>query len=230
MAGFELGRGFDKGKVSGGIELGPYAAHYSELFADALEDGVITAEERERLDRAADNLGMNRMQLQQLEQAMVNAYEMHHRVKVIERWEAPPASLQPIQVDGRGDPNSQMLLAQIEKLTRRVTELEAELREARSQVNVEVDLSTFDPSESTVDETPEQLRARIRRDPINPKLFSRLYRACSEGGDPALETMRIGTLRGKESEACELSSLAATAAQCTPCSTALDVAGHCEMG
>lgn len=181
--GFELGISFDKVKVSGGIELGPYAAHYGELFADALEDGVITAEERERLDKAAENLGMNRMQLQQLEQAMVNAYEMHHRVKVIERWEAPPASLQPIQVDSKGDGNSAMLLAQIEKLNRRITELESELREARSNVNVEVDLTGLNPAENTVDESPEQLRARIRRDPVNPKLFARLYRACGESGD-----------------------------------------------
>lgn len=179
---FDLARGFDAGEVAGGLELGPYAAHYQELFADALEDGVITADERERLDKAADNLGMDRLKLGQLEQAMIRAYEAHNRVKVVERWEEAPVSLQPIDVGSSGDEGSRMLLAQIERLQARIVELEEELREARSHVNVEVDLSGLEDV-STVDEPIERLQARIRRDPTNPRLFQSLFVACGHAGN-----------------------------------------------
>jgi hypothetical protein len=180
-SGFDLGKGFDYGEATGGLEIGPYASHYQELFADALEDGVITAEERERLDKAADNLGINPMQINRLEQAMIGAYELHNRVKVIERWESEPQSLQPIDARAAGDQGREMLLAQIERLNARITELEEELREARTHVNVEVDLSGLETS--PLEETPEQLRVRIRRDPNNPKLHAALYSVCKASGD-----------------------------------------------
>ena len=69
--GFEFGAGFTPGEVSGGLGLGPLEEQYEELFAEALEDGVITAEERARLEKAADNLGLDRSRLLRLEQAMV---------------------------------------------------------------------------------------------------------------------------------------------------------------
>ncbi len=181
-AGFDLAQGFDAGVAAGGMDLGPYASHYQELFADALDDGVITAEERERLDKAADNLGMDRMKIHQLEQAMISAYEAHNRVKVVERWEDEPRSLQPIDVQAAGDEGRAMLLTQIERLTARIAELEEELREARSHINVEVDLSGLDDVE--VDDEPlDRLRARIRRDPTNPKHFVSLFKACARAGD-----------------------------------------------
>lgn len=179
---FDLSQGFDPGQVAGGLELGPYASHYQELFADALEDGVITAEERERLDKAADNLGMDRLKLNQLEQAMVRAYEAHNRVKVVEKWEAEPASLKPIDVEAAGDAARAMLLAQIERLQARIVELEEELREARSHINVEVDLSGIDDA-STLDEPIDRLQSRVRRDPTNPRLFQSLFTACGQVGD-----------------------------------------------
>lgn len=180
--GFELSRDFDEGTGAGGLDLGPVASQYGELFAKALQDGVITAEEREGLDRAADHLGMNREQLEQLEQAMVNAYETHHRVKVALSREAPP-SLDPPGPTSTREAAPGLLLAQIEHLTRRVQELEAELREARSHVNVEVDLTGIAAAEAATDESPAELRARIRRDPTNPDLFARLYRASAEAGE-----------------------------------------------
>lgn len=181
-AGFELSRDFDEGTGAGGLELGPVGAQYGELFANALQDGVITAEEREGLNRAADNLGMSREQLEQLELAMVNAYETHHRVKVALSHEAPP-SLEPPSPTSAREAAPGLLLAQIDRLTRRVQELEEELREARSHVNVEVDLTGIAAAEAATDESPAELRARIRRDPTNPDLFARLYRAAADAGE-----------------------------------------------
>lgn len=180
--GFELSTEFIAGERSGGLELGPFASQYQELFADALEDGVITAEERQRLDRAAANLGIAPSQIQQLEQAMVNAYEMHHRVKVVEKWERAVQSLSPLEVGVEGDPGRALLVKQIERLQRRVVELEAELRDARAHLHVEVDVSDLQ-APPTIDEQPEQLSARIRRDPTNAELFHRLYHYYREAGD-----------------------------------------------
>ncbi len=183
--GFELARGFDKGTLAGGLELGPYAAQYGELFAHALEDGVITAEERERLDKAADNLGISPAQLRELERAMVNAYETHHRVKVTLREESRDAAAAAAPVPSASREPDQ-LLAQIERLTQRIQQLEEELREARSHVNVEVDLTGLSPA-AAIDESVEQLRAKIRRDPTNPELFARLHHAAAHDGDRDLE-------------------------------------------
>ncbi|HEY3234295.1 MAG TPA: hypothetical protein VGJ84_06245, partial [Polyangiaceae bacterium] len=61
--GFELGESFVAGSVGGGLGLGPLEAQYEELFAEVLQDGIITAEERARLERAADNLGLDRQRL-----------------------------------------------------------------------------------------------------------------------------------------------------------------------
>lgn len=178
---FELARGFDQGTASGAFELGPLAASYAQLFADALEDGVITATERVQLDQAASDLGMSRAQLQQLEQAMVHAYELHHRVKVVDRWQAPARLPPPAGTTEVASPAA--MLAQIEQLSRRVRQLETELREARSHVNVEVDLTGLGSTDPGAEEAPEPLRAGIRRDPTNPELFARLYSACKAAGD-----------------------------------------------
>ncbi len=180
---FELTRGFHRGAVTGGVELGQLAAEYGELFADAIRDGVITGEERGRLDEAAESLGINPGQLAQLELAMLKAYETHHHVKVIEGLEAPLSALDALSADADPVSTRPALLARIELLNRRVQALEEELREARSQVNVEVDLTGLAASEALGDESADQLRARIRRDPTNPELFARLYQAFAEAGD-----------------------------------------------
>jgi hypothetical protein len=185
--GFELARGFDKGTLTGGLELGPYAAQYGELFAHALEDGVITAEERERLDKAADNLGISPVQLRELERAMVNAYETHHRVKVALRSESRNDTSPAAAPTAATTREPAQLLAQIERLTQRIAQLEEELREARSHVNVEIDLTGLSPGAAASDESVEQLQAKIRRDPANPELFARLHHAAAHDGDRDLE-------------------------------------------
>src|SRR6516162_6921805 len=86
--GFQHEAGFERAEV-GGLTLGPLESQYQELFAEVLEDGVITSDERERLEKAADNLGLDRRRLLRLEQAMVASYETRIRVRVIEQFEEP---------------------------------------------------------------------------------------------------------------------------------------------
>ncbi|MCA9639281.1 MAG: hypothetical protein KC492_01270, partial [Myxococcales bacterium] len=143
---FQLGAGFTQGEISAGLGLGPLEQQYEELFAEALADGVITSEERARLEKAADNLGLNPKRLLELEQAMMAAYESRHAVRIIEHYEEAPASLAPIRVQADGDSGRALLLKRIEQLEARVKELEAELRHAQSQINVEVDLSDLEGS------------------------------------------------------------------------------------
>ena len=117
---FEHGAGFSPGEISGGLGFGPLEMQYEELFAEALEDGVITAEERARLEKAADNLGLDRQRLLRLEQAMVAAYQSRHKVQIIEHYEEPAASLSPIRVEAAGDAGRTLLLKRIEQLEGRV--------------------------------------------------------------------------------------------------------------
>jgi hypothetical protein len=178
---FDVRAGFDAGQLGGGLELGPYSDHYRELFADVLDDGVITSEERERLDRVARNLGIDPAKLQQLERAMIAAYEAHHRVSVVERWQVGAQNALALAAPARAEDQGSALLAEIERLRARVSELEEELREARAHVNVEVDFSALE--EVTDGDPLDRLRAKIVRDPSNPKLFVSLYDACARAVD-----------------------------------------------
>ncbi|MEZ4223678.1 MAG: hypothetical protein R3B13_22205 [Polyangiaceae bacterium] len=180
---FSHDAGFVAGEVSGGLGLGPLEQQYEELFAEALQDGVITADERARLERAADNLGLDRQRLLRLEQAMVSAYEMRHRVRIIERYEEPAQSLSPLQVEASGDPGRTLLLKRIEHLEGRVRELEEELRKAQAQVNVEVDLSDMEAAVESSLEDPDQAWRRVRRDPTNVEGVRALYRIHTARGD-----------------------------------------------
>ncbi len=94
---FDHAAGFDAGETHGGIRLGKFEAMYEELFAEVIEDGVITVEERERLDRAADSMGLDKERLRRLEAALQSAWEAHHNVRIVVqgvspslRWEDDP--------------------------------------------------------------------------------------------------------------------------------------------
>lgn len=180
---FEHGVGFSPGEVSGGLGFGPLEMQYEELFAEALEDGVITAEERARLEKAADNLGLDRQRLLRLEQAMVAAYQTRHRVQIIEHYEEAPASLAPIRVEAAGDAGRTLLLKRIEQLESRVRELEGELRRAQAAINVEVDLSGLEASAEDASEDADEWWRRIRRDPIRPDGYRALYRIYGARGE-----------------------------------------------
>jgi hypothetical protein len=180
---FQHGAGFAPGEVSGGFGLGPLETQYEELFAEVLEDGIITAEERARLERAADNLGIDRGRLARLEQAMVAAYQTRHRVQIIEHYEEPAASLAPLRVEAEGDAGRTLLLKRIEQLEARIHELEDELRRAQASINVEVDLSGLEADAERASEDPDDLWRRTRRNPTDPRPYRELHRVLRARGD-----------------------------------------------
>src|ERR1700686_3756036 len=81
---FDHHEGFEQGELSGQVRLGKFEEHYEELFVEVIEDGVITREERARLNKAADALGLDRARLRRLEDALQAAYEARHHVRVTE--------------------------------------------------------------------------------------------------------------------------------------------------
>jgi hypothetical protein len=177
--GFDHDAGFAAGAVSGGLGLGPLETQYQELFAEALADGVITAEERARLERAAGNLGLDHTRLLRLEQAMLAAYQTRHRVQIIEHYEESAPSLAPLRVEAEGDAGRILLLKRIAQLEGRVHELEAELRLAQASINVEVDLTDVESAALSASDDPEDIWRRVRRDPKTPEPYHALYRIYS---------------------------------------------------
>ena len=180
---FQHGEAFAPGEVSAGLGLGPLEEHYGELFAEALEDGVITAEERATLERAADNLGINPERLLKLEKAMVAAHEMRHRVRIVEHHEEPVPSLSPLQVEAGGDPGRVLLLKRIEQLEVRVAELEEELTRAEANVNVEVDLSELSSFAEQAREDEGECWRRVRHNPSDRNALRDLLNIYSARGD-----------------------------------------------
>jgi hypothetical protein len=185
---------FRQGELSGQVQLGKFEAHYEEIFAEVIEDGVITLEERARLNKAADALGLDRSRLRRLEEALEAAYEARHRVRVREvaDEEAPPASIV-LTPEAARDPRVGLLERRVLDLQAQVARLTAELEEARSQVAVEVDLSNIAapaPAVQVADETPEDLARRVRSDPRDVKSLRGLLRAYGlSGGDPGRQSL-----------------------------------------
>src|SRR4051812_35165747 len=58
-ATFEHSHGFELGEISGNVRLGKLESMYEELFAEVIDDGIITQDERHRLDTMADRLGLD---------------------------------------------------------------------------------------------------------------------------------------------------------------------------
>jgi len=180
---FQHAASFSPGEVAGGLGFGPLEMQYEELFAEALADGIITAEERARLEKAADNLGLDRQRLLRLEHAMVAAHEGRHKVRIIEHYEESPASLAPIRVEAGGDAGRAMLLKRIEQLEARVHELEDELRRAQAAINVEVDLSDVEAAADEASQDPVECWRRVRRDPSKAEPLRALYRVYDARGE-----------------------------------------------
>jgi hypothetical protein len=63
------------GEDTGSVRLGPFERLYESLFAEALEGGEISAEERERLNLAAKALGLDALRVAGLEAALLDAWE-----------------------------------------------------------------------------------------------------------------------------------------------------------
>jgi hypothetical protein len=187
---FEHARGFEAGEVSGNVQLGRLEGYYEELFAEVIEDGIITSEERARLDRMADSLGLDRSRLRRLEQALQAAYEARHRVTIREEIAAPPMSLSPIEP--ATDARSLALERRIVFLTARIGELERELEHARAQAFVEVDLSgiaapspggSAAPAVADVSEDATDIQRRLRHDPRDAASLRALFLLHGRAGD-----------------------------------------------
>ncbi len=176
---------FEPGEVSGNVGLGKFEATYSELFAQVIDDGIITADERAQLDRTAIALGLDRDRLRALESALQAVYELRHRVKIVEVGDtehaAPRASLSPIEP--ATDARTKALERRVAFLESRVAELEKELEEARANVAVEVDLSGVRAEPAAEAADPEALHRRLRHDPRDVDALRALYRLHESSGD-----------------------------------------------
>jgi len=177
---FQVPATFEAGEVTGNVRLGKFEAHYEEVFAEVIEDGVITPEERARLDRAADSLGLDRKRLRQLETALQAAYEARHKIKIRDLSDAEPQSLAPLEAPT--DPRAAALQRRVAFLEGRVKHLEKELADARASISVEVELDLGGAPGADGDDPAELLR-RLRHDPRDPALLHALHRVHTRAGD-----------------------------------------------
>jgi hypothetical protein len=81
---FQHAPSFRGGAASGGLGLEAHEEHYQQLLAEVMQDGVITTEERARLDEASLGMHLDPARVRELEQALRGAYERHHGVIVRE--------------------------------------------------------------------------------------------------------------------------------------------------
>lgn len=175
---------FEVGEIAGNVRHGKLEAMYEELFAEVIEDGVITQEERTRLDKMADNLGLDRARLRKLEQALQAAYEARHRIVIKDLSfvdEDPPATISPLEM--ATDQRTLALERRIKALEERIADLERELEEARASVNVEVDISDVAAKASGPEDDPAELARRVRHDPRDVDSLHALFRLYEKTGD-----------------------------------------------
>ncbi len=195
---FEHAEDFEQGELAGQVTLGKFEAHYEEIFAEVIEDGVITPEERARLHKAADALGLDRVRLRSLEEALQAAYEARHHVRVreVEGDDAPPASIV-LSPQAAADPRVAALLSRVRELETQVATLTRELSVARSQVAVEVDLSNLaTPAGAAVEvqESADDLARRLRSAPRDVDGLRGLYRIYGRAGDVERQWLMAGVL------------------------------------
>ena len=183
MSLFEHTSSFDAGQVGGHVHVGRFEAAYEQLFAEVLEDGVITAEERQRLERAAEGLGLDRDRIAELERALTAAFEIRHRVAV-RRDDAPAAEPSPASIAAAAaDPRIAALQARVAELEAQVARLTLELEDARANVAVEVDFSGVDTTPATETEDVDEIFRRVRHAPREIVSLRALFRATSAAGD-----------------------------------------------
>lgn len=163
------------------VRLGRLESIYQELFSEVIEDGVITREERSRLEKMADSLGLDRTRLRNVERALQAAYEARHLIPVREvDDEVPPMSIAPLEPTT--DPRTLALERRIKTLESRIVELERDLEEARAMAAVEVDFSDIGGAKKTEDDPLELLR-RLRHDPRDESSLHGIFRLHTKAQD-----------------------------------------------
>jgi hypothetical protein len=95
---FEIAPSLAITEDTGSVRLGPFERLYETLFADALESGEISPEERERLNLAAAALGLDAERVAHLEAALLETWES----KAAETLDDPRAALH-AEPDTSGD-------------------------------------------------------------------------------------------------------------------------------
>ncbi len=175
---------FEQGAVSGNLRLGRLESLYEELFADVIEDGVITPDERQKLDKMAESLGLDRARLLRLEEALQAAYEAKHRVQIREVADGEERAGTLMPLEAPRDPASMALERRIKTLEGRIKELEKALVEAQNQVAVDVDLSEVAPATaSSAEDDPVELQRLLRHDPRDASSLHALFRNFTKVGD-----------------------------------------------
>jgi hypothetical protein len=210
-ATFEHSQRFEVGEVTGNVRLGKLEAMYEELFAEVIEDGIITQDERNQLDKMADSLGLDRARLRRLEQALQAAYEARNRVviKDLSMDDAPPpATIMPLEP--ATDQRTMALERRIKFLETRLKDLEHELEDARANISVEVDFSDHGAgaagAKDLPDEDPAELARRVRHDPRDDGSLHALFRLYKKAGDVdrqwcvAQVLAYLGVANGEEQE------------------------------
>ena len=101
LSDFEHRVSFEPGEIAANVRLGKLEMMYEELFAEVIEDGIITQEERQKLDKMADSLGLDKGRRCARSSKRCNRlYEARHQVIIKELYESdedrdgPRASLQ----------------------------------------------------------------------------------------------------------------------------------------
>jgi hypothetical protein len=181
---FEHAATFEAGEMSGHVQVDRFEAYYEQLFAEVLEDGVITADERVELERAASALGLEPERLRRLEQALLVSYETRHKVRVREEI-APGDEVRPSLrgTDAERDAYIATLERRVKDLEARIVELENEVEEARNEAAVEIDVSGFVSHAAEETEDSATIHKRLRHDPRDVPTLHALFRAANRESD-----------------------------------------------